>query len=215
MTLSIKDINKNTQQKGMLIVLSGPSGAGKGNIIQRLIKQNKKLVMSVSVTTRDPREKEVEGVDYFFRTEDEFSQMVKNDGFLEYKCVFGRNNYGTPKSFVEQKLIDGYDVILEIDVEGALEVKKNHPELLMMFIMPPSIGVLEKRLRSRGTETEEDIKHRMATAKEEIKSASKYDYFIINDNLNQAVEEVCTVIMASRLQTNRQRDLIDKIIKEI
>ncbi len=215
MTLSMKDISKNTEQKGMLIVLSGPSGAGKGNIMRRLIEQNKKIVMSVSVTTRHPREKEVEGVDYFFRTEDEFKQMVENDGFLEYKCVFGRNNYGTPKSFVEQKLSDGYDVILEIDVKGALEVKKNHPELLMMFIMPPSIEVLEERLRLRGTETEEDIQHRMATAKEEIKSAKEYDYFIINDDLDKAVEEVCAVIIASRLQTNRQQDLIEKIIKEI
>lgn len=168
------------QKKGVLFVFSGPSGVGKGTIKERLFKEFEgKIAFSVSATTREPREGEVDGRDYFFIDRQEFERRVENNEFLEY-AEFAGNRYGTPRSYVTGLLNRGMDVLLEIDVQGALQVKERMPECVSIFILPPSFEVLEKRLRGRGTETEEKICVRLETACHELTYASSYDYQIVN-----------------------------------
>jgi len=200
-------------EQGMLIVLSGPSGAGKGRVTRLVLETMPELVLSVSVTTRCPRAGEREGADYFFATPEAFDALIEADGFLEHKCVFGQNRYGTPRAFVEEQRALGKDVLLEIDVKGALDVKNRVPDAVMIFLMPPSFAVLESRLRQRGTESDADIAARLDTAREELKSAHLYDYFIINDRLEQAAEETRLAIMAARLQASRRLDVIRAIME--
>ncbi|MGI5907945.1 MAG: guanylate kinase [Christensenellales bacterium] len=198
---------------GLLVLLSGPSGSGKGNISRLLLDRMPRLVLSVSATTRAPRENEAEGVDYFFKNEKEFLDIAKKGGFLEYKRVFGMNHYGTPRAFVEQQRAQGKDVLLEIDVTGALEVKRKVPDAVSVFVMPPSFAELERRLRGRGTEDDETVAVRMRTAYDELKSARLYDYFVVNDELEKAAGEVRAILEASRLEVRRRLDVIGAIME--
>lgn len=180
---------------GRLIVISGPSGAGKGTIVDKLLSDSR-YELSISCTTRAPRGQERDGINYFFKTREEFEKMIAENKFLEYADVFG-GYYGTPKDYVLDKLESGKSVILEIDVQGALQVKKNYPEALMIFILPPSEEVLLARLRGRKTETEEQISKRFGKARAEMEFADKYDYTVVNDDLMTAVDEVKNIIKNS------------------
>jgi guanylate kinase len=181
--------------KGRLFVISGPSGTGKGTICKELIKDDK-IRLSVSMTTRNPREGEVHGVSYYFATKEEFLQKIDAGGFLEYAEVFG-NYYGTPKMEVLELLDEGIDVLLEIDVQGALQIKDVYPEAVLVFILPPSMEELRARLTGRGTEPQDVVERRLGEAAKEISYVKHYDYAVINDDLEEAIENVKTVIKAS------------------
>lgn len=199
------------QRNGLLLVISGPSGVGKGTLVNALIERNQKIKMSVSATTRAPRPGEIEGVHYFFKTEEEFKAMVDRGEFLEYIHVFGSKYYGTPRSFVEQQLENGYDVILEIDVQGAMKVKQAFPDAVLMFITAPSMSEIKSRLIGRGTETMEQVEKRFATAFEEIKMIPQYDYVIINDVVDVAVHHMEAILEAERCRTSRSNYLSESI----
>ncbi|WP_286975467.1 guanylate kinase [Acetomicrobium sp. UBA5826] len=185
------------REKGYLFVISGPSGAGKGTIRRELFKRLSDLVYSISCTTRQPREGEQDGVDYYFVEGEEFEKRKRSGDFLEWAFVHG-NYYGTPKKEVLKNLEEGKDVILEIDVQGALNVKKVFPEAVLIFILPPSEEVLRERLISRGTENEESLRTRLNNAAWEMKLAGVYDHAIINDDVNRAAEELVRLIMNYR-----------------
>ncbi|GAV23730.1 guanylate kinase [Carboxydothermus pertinax] len=189
-------------QKGMLLVVSGPSGAGKGTICQEIRKRNPNLFYSISATTREKRVGEIEGVHYYFIDRAKFEQMISNKEFLEWADVYG-NYYGTPKKPVFEALARGQDVILEIDIKGARQVKKSYPEGIFVFILPPSIAILEERLRKRGTDREEIIAKRMKMAREEIANCDWYDYLILNDDIDAAVKSLEAVIIAEKLRPKR------------
>lgn len=182
-------------KKGKLFVISGPSGTGKGTICKELIK-NEKIRLSVSMTTRNPRDGEVHGVSYYFATKDEFLQKIDAGGFLEYAEVFG-NFYGTPKMEVLELLDQGIDVLLEIDVQGALQIKEVYPEAVLVFILPPSMEELRARLTGRGTETQDVVERRLGEAAKELSFVKEYDYAVVNDDLEEAIENVKNVIRAS------------------
>lgn len=182
-------------KKGLLIVYSGPSGVGKGTILQNLIPQKElKLVYSVSMTTRKPRPNEIEGVNYFFVTEEKFLKSIENDEFLEYANFVG-NYYGTPKAYVEQMRNKGYNVILEIEVEGAKQVIKKCADALSIFIVPPNLNELETRIRNRKTEDDSTIKKRLAKARNEIVEIDLYKYVVCNDSIEKATEEIRKIIL--------------------
>ena len=199
------------QRNGLLLVVSGPSGVGKGTLVKALMDRNSRIRMSVSATTRAPRPGEIEGIHYFFKTEDEFKAMVDRGEFLEYIHVFGSKYYGTPRSFVEQQLENGYDVILEIDVQGAMKVKQAFPDAVLMFITAPSMSEIKSRLIGRGTETMEQVEKRFATAFEEIKMIPQYDYVIINDVIDVAVHHMEAILEAERCRTGRSNYLSESI----
>ncbi|MBR2643902.1 MAG: guanylate kinase [Clostridia bacterium] len=199
------------KKKGLLIVVSGPAGAGKGTVNAALMQKHPEIRMSVSVTTRAPRPGEIEGVHYFFRTKEEFDRMIEEDAFLEYMHVFGMNYYGTPKAFVETERNKGNHVILEIDVQGAMKVKSRCPDAVLVFIAPPSLKVLKDRLVGRGTETQESIDVRTATALEELKKLPDYDYMVINDVVEEAVADMEAILSAELNRTARNRTLITKL----
>lgn len=178
--------------KGRLIVLSGPSGVGKGTIVSRVLERRKNCALSISCTTRPPRDGEKDGINYFFITREKFENMIEENGFLEYSQHFS-NYYGTPRFFVESKLEEG-DVILEIDVDGALDVKKSYDKAILVMIAPPDKGTLYTRLRGRGTEDEEVIQKRIERADYELSKIPLYDYTIINDELDKAVEQVVQIL---------------------
>ena len=199
--------------KGILIVISGPSGAGKGTVIGELIKQKDiEAELSVSCTTRSPRGSEADGVNYFFKTEDEFEAMIANSEFLEYAHVFGKY-YGTPRAYVMEKLNTGRNVILEIDVQGAMQIKENFPGAVLIFILPPSMKELYRRLSGRSTETPNLVKKRYTMAKGEIEFARKYDFVVVNDTVPQSVEDVNCIIRTIKMQPVRS-DFIDKLLHE-
>ena len=185
-------IVKNT---GKLFVLSGPSGAGKGTICKRLLEETDKLDLSVSMTTRKPRVGETEGVSYFFTEKEVFQEHIKKGNLLEYAEVYG-NYYGTPKTPVLDKLSRGIDVILEIDMQGALKVKESYPDGVFIFILPPSMTELRKRLTGRGTETAEAIELRLGEALKELSYIDKYDYCVVNGVLEEAVARVKAIVVA-------------------
>lgn len=189
-------------EKGLLIVLSGPSGAGKGTACDALVLEKPELSLSVSCTTRFKRPTEVEGVDYFFKSSEEFNELIKQEAFLEYASVFS-HLYGTPKKYVEEKLKEGKDVLLEIDVQGALGVKKNFHEGVYIFLVPPSMQELEKRIRGRATETEEQIQSRLGKARGEMDKLPYYDYVIMNDNIKNVVHKIKCIIEAEKLKVSR------------
>lgn len=197
--------------KGFLLVISGPSGCGKGTICKKILERNEKLVFSVSATTRTPRRGEIDGVNYFFIDEEKFSKMVENDEFLEHANVHG-NLYGTPKNFVLEQIERGEIVILEIDVQGALQVKESYPEGVFIFLLPPSMSELKNRIKKRGTETDKDIDIRLKNAFEELKFIDEYDYIVINDEVMEAVEKTETIIGAEKLKVKRLKNIIEKII---
>lgn len=199
------------KKKGLLIVVSGPAGVGKGTVDGALIAKHPEIKMSVSVTTRAPRPGEIEGVHYFFRTKEEFDRMIEQNAFLEYMHVFGINYYGTPKAFVEAEREKGNHVILEIDVQGAMKVKESCPDAVMVFIAPPSLQILKQRLVGRGTETQESIDVRTATALEELKKLPRYDYMVINDVVEEAVADMEAILSAELNRTERNAELISKL----
>ena len=200
--------------KGILMVLSGFSGAGKGTLMKKLLETYDNYALSVSMTTRQPREGERDGIEYFFSTKEAFEQKIKEGGLIEYAQYCG-NYYGTPKAYVEEQLANGKDVILEIEIQGALQIKKKFPEALLLFATPPSIEELEKRLRGRGTETEEVIRKRLLRAGEEAEGMDAYDYLVINDDLERCVEEIHSIVNAARNTPNRNNEFITKIKAEL
>ncbi|MBQ6820137.1 MAG: guanylate kinase [Clostridium sp.] len=191
--------------RGVLIVISGPSGAGKGTICKALLEKHKNIYISVSATTRKPRAGEVDGVNYYFLTKDAFEEKVKENGFLEYANVHG-NFYGTPKVNVESMLEEGKDVILEIDIQGALQVKENFKEGVFIFILPPSMEELKQRIIKRGSETEESLMTRFKNAYKEINYVSKYNYAVVNDTLDVAVSKVESIIAAEKCRVDRIKE---------
>lgn len=198
------------KQKGILFVLSGPSGVGKGTVRQRLFEQETSLKYSVSATTRKKRPGEKEGVDYFYKTEEEFKKMIENGELLEY-AQYVNNYYGTPKKYVEEQIALGNDVFLEIEVQGALQVKRNFPEGVFIFLCPPSLEELKNRIINRGTETDNLIKNRLKEASKEIEMMSEYDYVVVNDDVDKAVEKVKAIIVSEHCK----RERIEKIYKKI
>ena len=196
-------------KKGFLLVISGPSGVGKGTVLHDLMNTQKNLVYSVSATTRKQRPGEREGVSYFFKTHEEFEKMIEEDKFLEYAKVHD-NYYGTPKEFVEEKINEGKIVILEIDVQGALNVKKNIDNGVYIFLAPPSLSELKNRIVNRGTETESDINLRMSNAKKELSYIKNYDYLVVNDHLNSAINLVNEIINAEKHRVIREDINFDK-----
>ncbi|NHM29738.1 guanylate kinase [Neobacillus terrae] len=189
--------------KGLLIVLSGPSGVGKGTVRKEIFSQpNTAFEYSVSATTRTPREGEVHGVDYFFKTRDEFEEMIRKEALLEHAEFVG-NYYGTPVDYVRETLDRGKDVFLEIEVKGARQVREKFPEGLFIFLMPPSLTELKNRIVTRGTETEDLINNRMLSAREEIEMIDLYDYVVVNDQVELAVERVKAIVTAEHCRRER------------
>lgn len=194
------------KERGLLIVLSGPSGVGKGTVCGALRKQDTDILYSVSATTRSPRQGEIDGVSYFFKKRDQFEEMLKNDQLLEW-AEYAGNYYGTPVDYVEKTLNDGNDIILEIEVQGALKVRNKFPEGVFIFLMPPSFAELRNRIVNRGTETEDLINSRMTIARDEIEMMSKYDYVVENDKVNFAVDRIKAIVIAEHCRKDR---LIEK-----
>ncbi len=198
--------------KGLLLVISGPSGTGKGTVCQKLLSNRSNIKYSVSATTRKPRDGEVNGVNYFFLSEKEFLDMLQNDALIEWD-KYCDNYYGTPKKYVEDVLDQGIDVILEITVEGALEVKKKYPDCVLLFILPPSFEELRRRIVGRGTEEFDVIEKRLNQAQKEIEAVFEYDYYVVNDSLEEAVKNIETILDAERLKPNRNIEGLNNLIK--
>jgi guanylate kinase len=207
-----------TNNKGLLIVVSGPSGAGKDTICQKLIKENSNIWMSVSMTTRKPRPLEKDGVDYFFVSSEEFENKINDNTFLEY-ASYNDNYYGTPKDKVEEKLNEGKDVILVIDINGAINIKKIIPSALFIFIMPPDMETLKNRLIGRKTESKDKVVQRFITAYNEVNNYKKYNYVVVNDKLEDAVNKVKSIIQSEKCRVDRIEDIYlgnkEELIHEI
>ena len=202
------------KEKGILIVVSGFSGAGKGTIMKEVMKQYDNYALSISATTRSPRAGEENGREYFFRTVEEFEKMIAKDELIEY-AKYVDNYYGTPRPYVEEQLEAGKDVILEIEIQGALKVKEKFPETLLLFVTPPNAVELRNRLVGRGTETMEVIDSRMKRAGEEAEGMDKYDYLIVNDDLQEAVEELHSIIQGEHRRSFRNKEFIDRMKEEL
>ena len=200
-------------KKGLLLVISGPSGVGKGTVCGEYLKLHPECSLSVSATTRSPREGEVDGVNYHFLTQEDFKERIAQDGFLEH-AIFCENYYGTPKDAVMKMLNEGKDVILEIEVQGALQVRSHYPEGVFIFVLPPSMEELENRLRGRGTETDEVIAKRLDRAKAEFKFIEKYNYVLTNDTVENAVERLGAIVNAEKCLLSRNYSYVkDEFIK--
>lgn len=197
--------------KPLLIVVSGPSGAGKGTLCKRLLEMSDDIKLSVSATTRSPRDGEVHGINYFFKKKDEFEEMIKEDNFLEYAKVYD-NYYGTPKDYVDACLEEN-DVLLEIDTQGAMMVKENAPDALFIFITPPSLKELYQRLKDRGSENIQSLQTRTGAARDEIDMAQYYDYVVINDDIEKAVLSMKNIIESEKCSIKRRREFL-KNLKE-
>jgi guanylate kinase len=198
-------------KEGLLIVLSGPSGTGKGTICAELLKILPDINLSISSTTRVPRKNEVEGINYFFLTKEKFIEMKNNEEFLETAEVYD-NYYGTPKKYVLDKLELGKDIILEIDINGAMQVKKNYSRGIFIFIVPPSLAELKSRIKNRATETEEVMQKRLNSAKGELECYQDYDYVVINDNLDKAVGLIKSIILTEKAKAKQMEQIMEHII---
>ena len=194
--------------KGMLVVLSGPSGSGKGTVLKEFLK-DEDFGLSVSATSRKPRPGDEEGVTYFFKTREEFEEMIKNDEFFEY-AQFGGNYYGTPKKYVLDQINNGKNIILEIEVQGAMQVKKAVPDAVLIFMTTPDITVLRERLEGRQTEEQEVVDQRIEIALSEIEYLNCYDYLVVNDDLEKTVEDLKTVVEKSREKKRNNNEFIKK-----
>ena len=212
-----------TKSRGILIVVSGPSGAGKGTICSSINERNENIWLSTSMTTRSPRGEEKNGVEYFFVSKEEFEQKIKDDGFLEYAVVHSGQYYGTPKDKIANMLNAGKDVLLEIDIQGAIEIQNKISDALFIFIMPPSMEILKERLIGRKTDSEEKILERFKTAYREINEVTKYNYVVVNDKIDLAIAKVEAIIMAEKCRVdrieevelnNREEDIHESLIEE-
>lgn len=190
------------KQRGLLYILSGPSGVGKDTVIKRLFEREPNLKYSVSMTTRDKRPGEEEGVDYFYKTKEEFEQLVEQGELLEY-AKYVDNYYGTPRRYVEEMLEKGYNVFLEIEVQGALQVKESFPDGVFIFLIPPSLEELKRRIIGRGTETEESVMNRLQEAQKELKMMGEYDYLVVNDDVEVAVDNILSIIESEHCKKER------------
>ena len=197
-------------KKGTLIVISGFSGAGKGTLVKRLVSGYDRFALSISMTTRKPREGEVNGREYFFVSKEEFEANIEKNGFLEY-ARYLENYYGTPRAYVEEKLAEGIDVILEIEVQGALQIRRIFPEAFLLFVTPPDVETLKNRLIGRGTEDMELVNKRLKRAKEEFPEMEKYDAILINDDLDTCTKEAVMLIDAAKANPVRCGELLDKL----
>ena len=202
------------KRKGIIIVVSGFSGAGKGTVMKALTAKYKNYALSISATTRDPRPGEQNGREYFFVSNEEFEKLIKENGLIEH-AGYVDHYYGTPRKFVEDKLNSGIDVILEIEIQGALQIKKQYKDAVLLFVMPPSAKELEERLRGRGTETDEVIRQRLSRAKEEAEGIVNYDYIIINDKLEDCVERVNDIITAVHNTPDRNLEFINDMRRQL
>lgn len=202
------------KHRGILIVVSGFSGAGKGTLMKQLVHSYDNYALSVSMTTRTPRPGEEEGKEYFFVSKEEFEKCISQDGLIEY-ASYCDNYYGTPREYVEKQLEKGRDVILEIEIQGALKVKEKFPTALLMFVMPPNATELKKRLEGRGTESKEVIAKRLKRAVEEAEGIEKYDFIVINDKLEECVIQMHSLIQAAHFTPDRNEELIDNMRKEL
>jgi len=201
------------KRKGLLLVVSGPSGAGKGTICKALLNKNDQIKLSVSATTRKPRTGEVDGVNYFFIEKEKFTQMIENGEFLEYAQIYD-NFYGTPKAAIMECLEKGQDVILEIEMQGASQIKEVCPDGVFIFVLPPSLEELKNRIVGRGTETAEEIEKRFSCAFDEINKIVDYDYFIVNDDVEKSVKQVEGIILSEKNKVTRYKDSIIRKFKE-
>lgn len=202
------------KRKGILIVVSGFSGAGKGTLVKKLIEEYEGYALSISATTRQPRPGEEDGREYFFLQKEQFERKIAENGLIEYAC-YCENYYGTPREYVEQQLADGKDVILEIEIQGALKIKKQYEDALLLFVMPPSAEELRRRLEGRGTETKEVIDKRMRRAAEEAEGIEAYDYIVINDDLTICVRQLHEIITAAHNTPERNKEFIENIRTEL
>jgi guanylate kinase len=200
-------------EKGILLILSGFAGSGKGTIVKALLEEYDNYVLSVSATTRSPRPGEENGREYFFKTVEEFEAMIEADELLEH-AKYVDNYYGTPAEYVERMLNEGKDVILEIEQQGALQIKKKRPDALLLFVMPPSVDEVYNRLKKRGTENEETIMKRMKQGARESEVIEKYDFLVINDDLDRCVREVHNTIQSAKYATSRNADKIAGVVRE-
>lgn len=202
------------KEKGLLIVLSGPSGVGKGTVCAALRQRTKELIYSVSVTTRAPRKGEVDGVNYFFKTKQEFEQMIRNNELLEW-AEYVNHYYGTPRAYVDEQINKGNHVILEIEVQGAMQVKKKYPQGIFIFLTPPSMEELKNRIISRGTETDDSIKNRLQAAQAEIELMEQYDYIVVNDQVEKACERIMAILTAEQCKQERKIEQYKRLLKEV
>lgn len=202
------------KRKGILIVVSGFSGAGKGTLMKKLMEEYDNYALSISMTTRNPRSGEEDGREYFFVTKEQFEEKIGQDGLIEYANYCG-NYYGTPRAYVEQQLEAGKDVILEIEIQGALKIREKFPTALLLFVMPPSAKELRRRLIGRGTETQEVIDQRMHRAMEEAQGIEQYDYIVINDQLEECVKELHAIIGAAHNTPFRNEEFINNMREEL
>ncbi|MCI8558807.1 MAG: guanylate kinase [Lachnospiraceae bacterium] len=202
------------EKRGILLVVSGFSGAGKGTLMKELLRRYENYALSVSATTRKPREGEEEGREYFFKTREEFERMIAEGELIEHACYVG-NYYGTPKAYVEQKLCEGRDVILEIEIQGARKVKEQFPDTVLLFVSPPGADELKRRLTKRGTESPEVIANRLNRAVQEAEGIEDYDYFVMNDDLDACVEYVHRIVQCEHGRTSRCGEQIENIRREL
>ncbi len=196
--------------KGILVVVSGFSGAGKGTVMKRLLEKYDDYALSISVTTRNPRPGEEDGREYFFRKREEFEKLIEEDALIEY-AQYVENYYGTPRSYVEEQLQAGRNVILEIEIQGAMKVKEKIPEALLVFVTPPTVEELERRLKGRGTETAEVIADRLSRASEEAEGMSQYDYILVNDTVEECVDHLHQIIVSEHSKASRNVEFIADI----
>ena len=200
--------------RGILLVISGFAGTGKGTLVSALLEKYDNYALSVSATTRSPRPGEVDGVHYFFKTKEEFQEMIRAEELIEY-AQYVENFYGTPRAYVEQKRAEGKDVILEIEMQGALKIKEKVPDTLLLFVVPPDADTLQKRLTGRGTETLDVIKKRLHRAVEETDYILKYDYLVVNDDIDECVEETHAIIQSEHFRVGRNEEFVKALQEDM